>query len=228
MNNSMWIYGGAQIGVSQLTPEVPNERGDKQGIQWGLQTSAVYTLFGNEWSLNTTLSWFNLIYESEFVSGRKYNIETRSFELRGFSFMETTSPLVHWTKASTCLGEEILLGPTAEENVDNELTTDKIVGFNTFYEIPSGRYKIRTGFHAHYLLDTNEGAFVLLFSIEFGGQFFNNEKEVVINDDRFKEAPSSNFNLEAELINFETGTAELDENSREFLNSLGSNSKRLH
>lgn len=214
-NKSIWGYAGFHFGPSTLESDVENEAGQKLGNQLGIQFSGVYN--SDNWALNSTLSWFQLNSESEFVDGRKVELATRTFAVEVSPLWKPHHRWYIGPKLSYVIGDEIIVGPGSGN------TTNKIAGLNVFYEIPWKNTKIRNGFHFHQLLDTGDrNSKVILYSLEIGQLFFQNSKEVNVAKEQFTQKPTQTIQLDEQIVNFNQGSSELTQESQKFLIDLGS------
>ena len=214
-NKSLWGFAGFHFGTASLESDVSSEAGSKEGHQYGLQLSGLYNT--DKWAINSSLTWFDLNYDSDYKDGTKVDLKTRTF---GAEISPLWKPHHRWyigPKVAYIIADDILVGPGSGK------TTDKLFGLNAFYEIPWKKHKIRSGLHLHQLQDIGDrSSQVFLFSLEVGQLFIQNNKNVDINKNRFAEAPSNTINLSEQTVNFQTGSSQLTKKSRDFLNSLGS------
>ena len=214
-NHSFWGYAGLHFGPANLESDVDDEAGQKLGNQIGLQVSGLYNT--DNWALNSSLTWFELNYESETVNGTKVELSTRTF---GLDVSPLWKPHNRWylgPKLTYVIGDKVIVGPGSGN------TSNKMAGVNVFYEIPWKNYKIRNGLSFQQVLDVGDrSSKILLYSLELGQILLQNDKDYNITKETFKKAPSKTIQLDEQIINFETGSSTLTENSYDFLISLGS------
>ncbi|MFT6632866.1 MAG: outer membrane protein OmpA-like peptidoglycan-associated protein [Bacteriovoracaceae bacterium] len=214
-NHSLWGYAGFHLGPANLESDVDDEAGQKLGNQVGLQLSGLYNT--DNWAINSSLNWFELNYESETISGRKVELSTRSFSVDVSPLWKPHNRWYLGPKLSYIIGDEVIVGPGTGN------TTAKMAGLNVFYEIPWKSFKIRNGFHFQQVLDIgNRSSKIILYSLELGQLFLQNDKDYVVTKNTFLKKSSQTIQLDEQIINFQSGSTKLTESSHDFLISLGS------
>lgn len=214
-NKSLWGFGGVNYGKANLESSVAGEAGQKEGSQYGLQLSGLYTT--DDWAVNSTFSWIDLNFDSEYVDGKKVDLKSRTFTLDVSALWKPHHRWYIGPKFTQVVADEIIVGPGSGN------TTSKMWGLTAMYEIPWKKRKIRTGIHLNQFAGIGDrSAQIILFSVEIGQLIIQNNQNVTVTKKRFQEKATETISLNEQIVNFETGSSELKPKSKRFLNSLGS------
>ncbi len=245
-NDSFYLYGGLDLGISQLDSDIPQEASSKNGLVWGGKLLGNYNY--KHLSFNMGFGYFDNTFESESINNRKVRLTTSTILLEinpMYRFSKRHSFGLVWNQF---LSEDLLVGASGIITGNNVQTkASKMIGLNYYYNIPWKKFRVRVGAQLMKPLSIGErSGLIALFNAQIGFPIYRktnapqrHKKRRVTKVKRVAQKPvmqapvaqstpaikqeipqKINVVVKKKFLNFKSNSSELDQTSLNFLSRL--------
>jgi outer membrane protein OmpA-like peptidoglycan-associated protein len=219
------FYGfvGAGIGYGKINTDIVADFGDKEA------NPAKFTIIGKYyhryWAISAGGGYYMIKFKNDLEGENSYKLITDSFYLNIAPHYRFGKRWSIGGSLQYFIGQELLIAPSSFTNVNNEKTTNTLVGLVVDYDIPFKKFRMKTGlsFHKPMAVGTRD-VFIAMLNFQFGVPIYDNEerltKIIYKTKEVIKMVPAEVIVLGEQVVNFDSGKHNLNSKSKKFLEEM--------
>lgn len=218
-----YVFVGTGIGYGKISTDVAADFGDKKAVPTKFTIMTNY--YHRSWAVAVGGGYYMIKFENDLAAPNKYKLLTDTF------YLDITPQYrfgKRWTVGGSFqyfFGQELLIAPSSSINVNNEKTTNTLVGLVVDYDIPFKLFRMKAGVSFHKPMAIGDrDVFITMLNFQFGVPVYDSQynpvKVVYKTKEVIKMVPAEVIVLDEQVVNFDTGKYTLKGNSEKFVDEL--------